>query len=249
MKILVIGDSCTDRYVYCKCLRLCPDAPVPIVIPIETVEHMGMAGNVYANIRALGAEVDLITNVEKIEKTRYVDIKTNHMFIRVDTGEENIQAIQNIKQIEFEKYHAVVISDYCKGFLSEEDITYISKNADLTFLDTKKLVKDEFIEDVNFIKINQFEFEKSKSFISNFNINRKVIQTLAGQGCIYKNITYPVKNVDVKDNTGAGDTFLAGLVVKYVKTKSIPDAIEFANKCATYVIQKKGTTVVNINEI
>jgi sugar/nucleoside kinase (ribokinase family) len=55
--------------------------------------------------------------------------------------------------------------------------------------------------------------------------------------------------VDVKDNTGAGDTFLAGLVVKFCQTGDITKAINYANKCATYVVQRKGTTIVNPNEL
>jgi len=31
MKFLVIGDSCTDRFVYGSCDRLCPEAPVPVL--------------------------------------------------------------------------------------------------------------------------------------------------------------------------------------------------------------------------
>ena len=29
-KVLVIGDSCLDEYIYCIASRFCPDAPVPI---------------------------------------------------------------------------------------------------------------------------------------------------------------------------------------------------------------------------
>ena len=33
MKILVIGDSCHDVFVYGKCDRICPEAPVPVFTP------------------------------------------------------------------------------------------------------------------------------------------------------------------------------------------------------------------------
>jgi len=50
----------------------------------------------------------------------------------------------------------------------------------------------------------------------------------------------------MKDNSGAGDTFLAGLVYKYIETEGdIYVAIAFANECATQVVQKKGVCVVN----
>ena len=54
---------------------------------------------------------------------------------------------------------------------------------------------------------------------------------------------------EVFDPTGAGDTFLAGLAVKFCQTGDIEKAINYANKCATYVVQRKGTTVVNPKEI
>ena len=44
---------------------------------------------------------------------------------------------------------------------------------------------------------------------------------------------------------GAGDTFLAALCVNFLKTKKIEEAIDYANKCATIVVQKKGVTTVN----
>ena len=58
------------------------------------------------------------------------------MFIRVDSQSE-VTKLENLESIDFSKYSAVVISDYDKGFLSEEDITKISKPHPLTFLDTK----------------------------------------------------------------------------------------------------------------
>ena len=44
-----------------------------------------MAGNVRANLESLGAKVELITNKEQITKTRYVDIKSNQLFMLLIT--------------------------------------------------------------------------------------------------------------------------------------------------------------------
>ncbi len=85
MKILVIGDSCKDVFIYGKANRLCPEAPVPVFIPQRKTETGGMAANVYENIESLGVEVDLVTNSEVITKTRYVEEKTDHQIIRVDS--------------------------------------------------------------------------------------------------------------------------------------------------------------------
>jgi D-beta-D-heptose 7-phosphate kinase/D-beta-D-heptose 1-phosphate adenosyltransferase len=251
-KILVVGDSCMDVYVYGKCLRMCPDAPVPVMVPTETITYPGMAGNVVRNIEALGAEITTLTNKEQIHKTRYVDSKTNHMFIRVDTGEEQIARVKDLDKINFKAFDAIVISDYCKGFLEEEDIAYIAENSDwehtTTFLDTKKVINNIFVDKINYIKINESEFAKCRGHISQKVLDKTII-TISSQGCIHDGKVYPVQKVDVKDNTGAGDTFLSGLAVKYCQTHDIIKAINYANKCATYVVQRKGTTIVNPNEL
>jgi len=247
-KILVVGDSCMDVYVYGKCLRMCPDAPVPVMVPVETITYPGMAGNVVRNIEALGAEITTLTNKEQIHKTRYVDSKTNHMFVRVDTGEEHIARVTDLEKINFRAFDAVVISDYCKGFLEEDDITYIAENSNITFLDTKKVINNIFADKISYIKINESEFAKCRGHVSQ-KILDKTIVTISSQGCIHDGKVYPVQKVDVKDNTGAGDTFLAGLAVKFCQTGDIVKAINYANKCATYVVQRKGTTIVNPNEL
>ena len=46
--------------------------------------------------------------------------------------------------------------------------------------------------------------------------------------------------MEVKDVSGAGDTFLAGLISTYIHTKEIGKSIEFANKCATEAVSQKG---------
>ena len=62
---------------------------------------------------------------------------------------------------------------------------------------------------------------------------------------MHKNHIYAVEEVEIKDSSGAGDTFLAALCVNFLKTKKIEEAIDYANKCATIVVQKKGVTTIN----
>ena len=67
---------------------------------------------------------------------------------------------------------------------------------------------------------------------------------MGSKGCKYKNRTYSVPEVSVKDVSGAGDTFLAALVVAYLKKNDIKSAIKFANKCSTKVVQKRGVAII-----
>ena len=99
------------------------------------------------------------------------------------------------------------------------------------------------VPNVKYIKINEHEYENNKKYITN-NIKDKIIITLGPKGSVYKDTIYPVPKVEIKDVSGAGDSFIAGLVVKYIEKKDIIDAIKFANCCATQVVQKKGVSIV-----
>ena len=170
IKFLVIGDGCTDVHIYGKCNRLSPEAPVPILNPIKTIKNGGMAKNVKSNLIKMGAEVQIITNPNNIKKIRYVDAHTNAMLLRVDekdfTDRVSSDVISKIKKNIYEDFHfdGLIISDYCKGFLTETDIQFLIEHNDNVFLDTKKIL-GEWMYDVNFVKINEKEYEKTKRYI------------------------------------------------------------------------------------
>lgn len=239
-KVLVIGDTCTDIFIYGACTRLCPDAPVPIFLPRVTTRNPGMAANVAANLKELGTDCDLLCSSEEIEKTRYVDRQTNHMFLRVDTGEESIERVKGLTVALLQKYEVIVISDYNKGFLEEEDVSFICENHDRVFLDTKKIL-GAWASKAAFIKINEHEFKRTQHTLDNID---NMIITLGENGCRYGQEEFSVEKVEVKDMSGAGDTFLAGLVANHLKTNDIREAISFANACATKVVQRRGVNVI-----
>ena len=70
------------------------------------------------------------------------------------------------------------------------------------------------------------------------------LHTNGENGCSFNGRTYPVKKVEVKDSSGAGDAFLAALVVEYVKSEDIEKSIAFANECASQVVQHRGVSVI-----
>tara|TARA_E500000305_G_scaffold106574_1_gene105395 strand:+ start:202 stop:948 length:747 start_codon:yes stop_codon:yes gene_type:complete len=244
-KILVIGDSCKDIHIYGKCDRLAPDAPVPVFVPIYEKQNLGMAGNVYQNVVSMGVPAILKSNSVNIEKKRYVHEETNHMFLRVDSGEEKIERIKDLS-IEFiNKFNLIIISDYDKGFLYREDIQFICENHNNVFIDTKKIIGD-YCKECKYIKINKNEFNASREFLKSSEwTHDKLIVTIGSGGCRLSGKIYPVDKVEIKDLCGAGDTFMASLCVNYLKTKNIESAIEFANSCATKVVQMKGVNTVN----
>lgn len=240
-KILVIGESCRDVFVYCNSNRLCPEAPVPVLNIVDQRENPGMAGNVRRNIESIYGKVDIHTNKDwyEITKTRYVHQETNHMFFRVDTTREIKRA--NVKKIDLD-CEVVVISDYNKGFLTEEDIEYICSNHNNVFIDTKKIL-GSWANKARFIKINDVEYKNSKSFLTK-ELSEKIIHTMGGFGCEYRGKRYPTKKVEVKDLSGAGDTFISAFVVKFLETDDVDESIRYANLCASKVVAQKGVGVV-----
>ena len=246
MKILVIGESCIDKFIYGNAYRISPEGPVPILEPNEEKENPGMAGNVFENLKILGLDVYFITNKTKSIKTRYVETERNHMFLRVDINKEMEKF--NANDIDFKKYKAIVISDYNKGFLDSKAIKKISENHPLTFLDTKKKKINNGFHQIKFLKINEKEYLENEDYLKNF--PNELIITLGGRGAKHNNIIYPVENPStIFDLTGAGDVFLAALVHNYLKTYSIEDSIKFANKCASKSVQRRGTSIIEKKDI
>ena len=142
------------------------------------------------------------------------------------------------------QYDAIVISDYNKGFLHNDDIKKICFYHPLTFMDTKKKLGD-WADNCRWIKINEQEYNRTKHLLTDQDwLNSKLIVTVGSHGCIYDGETYPVDKVEIKDLTGAGDSFLAALVYFFVKEQNIISAIKFANECATTVVQQKGVNTI-----
>lgn len=250
-KVLVIGDGCKDVFQYGKCERLSPEAPVPIFKPLKAVNNGGMAMNVYANLLGLGIEADILTN-SGITKTRIVDEVSNQMLLRIDENDE-VEGIDTdrLEMIDFGKYDAIVISDYDKGYLDIDDIEYIAKKHKRVFMDTKKDIGD-WSDKIFCIKVNNKEYLRNKPWLNNMFENNLVV-TLGDKGARYSCIKKKVKEQifpntnehPVRDLTGAGDTFLAGLVAKFVESNDICDAIIFANRCAAWAVTQKGVSVVD----
>jgi bifunctional ADP-heptose synthase (sugar kinase/adenylyltransferase) len=249
-KVLVIGDSCQDMFRYGKCTRLSPEAPVPIFNPTRTIGNGGMAINVFENIKALGIECDLITNDVRPVKTRYVDEDSGQMLLRVDE-KDKIEPISSevLDRIDFKQYEAVIISDYNKGYLSEKDISFITRKHPKVFMDSKKKI-NTWCRDLFCIKINTREFEENQEMLDKYYFYNLVV-TKGKDGCILNGKeTFSIEEEhEVRDLSGAGDTFLAALVAEFVKNNDIRSAIKFANKCASWVVTQKGVVTVDLTKI
>jgi len=76
-QILVIGDLMIDHYLWGKCDRVSPEAPVQIINIDNESAVLGGAGNVVNNLQSLGAQVDIISIVGQSEVSSELKVLLN----------------------------------------------------------------------------------------------------------------------------------------------------------------------------
>jgi D-beta-D-heptose 7-phosphate kinase/D-beta-D-heptose 1-phosphate adenosyltransferase len=141
-KILVIGDVMLDHYIYGRCERISPEAPVPIVFWEKEESSLGGAANLARNLVNLGFNTKIISVIgnddigvkvenkskdERIEtyflksNNRYTTLKTriiseNHQLSRFD--KETRETITNL-EIDY-------LVELIENFIQEIDLVLIS---------------------------------------------------------------------------------------------------------------------------
>ena len=237
-KILLLGDSCIDIYQYGYVKRISPEAPVPVFTFIHEETREGMSSNVKANLEMLGCEVKHIHGTTSI-KTRLIDTHSKQHIVRIDNDKET-EALCFIPDLV--GYDAIVISDYCKGFISYELVEQLrDRYAGPIFVDTKK--HDLLRFEGCIVKVNAAEAALAISKPTN------LIITMGAHGAIFKYEIFEGYPVTVRDVCGAGDTFLAALTYQYLISGSIEEAIDFANKASSITVQKLGVYSPSFSEI
>jgi D-beta-D-heptose 7-phosphate kinase/D-beta-D-heptose 1-phosphate adenosyltransferase len=225
--------------VYGTIDRLSPEAPVPVFVAQHEQTLKGMAGNVEENLKNLGCTVSMLSMPGSI-KTRFIDTKSNQHIMRLDQDAKSQPITLETKIPSF--YDAVVFSDYNKGAVSYELIEEVCANyCGPVFVDTKKTDLARMGRAI--VKINSTEAAQAKTLPQN------LIVTLGKQGTQFNGVTYPAPITEVADVCGAGDTFLAALVYKFLLTKSAEAAIEFANRAASVTVKHIGVYAPTLKEI
>lgn len=148
-KVLVLGDVMLDRYWSGSTSRVSPEAPVPVVLHGQERDCLGGAGNVAANIAALGGQVGLMGAVgadqaaDELESflqeqgvtahlQRVEDFPTtvklrvlsrNQQLVRIDFEDTQMpvphDALLAAYESVLDQYSLVVLSDYAKGVLAD----------------------------------------------------------------------------------------------------------------------------------
>lgn len=252
---LVIGEECKDIFVYGKADRLSPEAPVPVFNPIYTNINRGMAGNVIENLLALHANnpvavFECTSTSDELIKKRYVDEKTNHIFLRVDSGEQATPLeLDDILLKMIGTADCMIVSDYNKGYLTDETIENIliySPDKQVKIIDSKRILTPAILDNADFVKMNKAEYERNHFIWGDrlLQYKHKLLITMGGDGTQFNNKIYPVNRRQTIDVSGAGDTFVAAFAFHYMDTHDTAASVVFANEMASIVVNKRGVATI-----
>jgi D-beta-D-heptose 7-phosphate kinase/D-beta-D-heptose 1-phosphate adenosyltransferase len=254
MKIAVIGDFINDIYVYGTVEKISPESPIPIFKQQSIDLRNGGAGNVVANLKALGNETEFWYQ-NNSTKRRYVC--DNHIMFRSDIEEyvpNNGPTNYDLTGIEY-----CILSDYNKGYLhnSQQIVDYCISKGCKVVVDPKKQLTN--YRNASIIKLNQKELLEytppNLSFLEirkMYNIGALVI-TMGKAGVYISSDDFegPIfaEEHQVSDVTGAGDVFIAAMTHFLNKGENLYRASEYACKLASISVTKFGTYMLTDEDI
>ena len=298
---LVIGDVMLDKYIFGEVNRTSPEAPVPVVEKKSESFRMGGAANVAANLIGLGIKTILsgvigddqngealkrlikknnISQQGLIKSTLSTTTKTriiagHQQIVRVDDEDTNISLsanqIKKILNLIIKKPSIIILSDYAKGFLTEnltQKIIKQAKKTDIPILvdpkgnNIKKYAgasiltpnkKEAFVLS-NLAEPNEDLLEKQlKKICIKFDIEN-IAMTQGDQGIKLVSsrkidVIPATKLKKVFDVSGAGDTVIATLAAGLIGKLTTHKSLELANIAAGVAIGKVGTVAIEGHEI
>lgn len=209
-------------------------------------------------------------------KTRYLG-QNNQQVLRVDIedtdviNDEESEALLNKINQNIQSYDLIVISDYCKGVLSNSVVDNIVREANRYNIKVIADVKDPELlkyrnmflikpnlQELHMLTNMPIESEEdiinaSYSLLNKTNCNY-VLTTCGEKGmyiinekCEYKHFKGVAK--EVFDVTGAGDTVISYLAVGIVNDLTLDNSLIMANIAAGIQVSKVGTSQVFLSEI
>lgn len=253
--ILIIGDYIRDQYVFGNATRLCPEGPVPVIVPYEFRETAGGAGLLEEQCRELlKCGVVRYSGSESIKLRVFAD---DHLMIRLD-----FDSILSFDSHEYEKevvsllrqggVELLIISDYSKGALTQWSAGRIMQAAKI--LDIPVLVDAKHHWSWYHGALAMFPNEKE--MMPNTKVCTWTVRKLGKRGCEVNGLIIPTNERTVRDTTGAGDVFLAGFAYKLLprlngklSINDITECAAFGNLIAGKSVESVGTKIVSLHEL
>ena len=213
------------------------------------------------------------SSVPTISKSRVT--ASNQQICRVDRESSIDQYHPNLKIVgdliseKARQADAVIVSDYGKGFVTNQLLALVRKNANFLAVDPKPsrlldyskpdLLTPNRLEALELAGLSRetrdpFPQEDVVNQIFNKFSPRLLAVTLGGEGMLLAKqgkveCTIPTAAREVFDVSGAGDTVIASLSMALVAGQSFEQAAGFANLAAGVVVGKVGTANVSTEEI
>ncbi len=240
IKVLVIGDLMIDHYIIGESNRMSPEAPVPVIVPINEYSIPGGAGNVAMNISALGSQVTCFgaigndifgkklikifnenninsKHIEIIENysttTKYRIYCNDTQVARVDKEESlSWDPNQSNRSLDYSDFDIIILSDYDKGVFSNP--WFVKPKNINVILDPKNKKNEHLFIHSNIITPNLNELKK----ITDLNINNKNFIVNACEKLIKENnFNYVIAKKGSKGITVVGNSDF----IKHIKPHKV----------------------------
>jgi bifunctional ADP-heptose synthase (sugar kinase/adenylyltransferase) len=237
VRLLILGDFIADKYIFGTSVRLCPEAPVAVIVPQIERTSAGGAGLVTRQLEELGADVQSWYGSFS-EKTRV--FAGNHLICRID--KDATERVPKDPSDEFlSGFDAYVVSDYGKGALTEKLAKTIRSTGKPCFVDAKHHWAWYESDTAHWFPNTSELFSFTPELLS---CSERIVQKLGADGCAIGSLHLPATVCEVVDTTGAGDIFLAGFVWAWSLSLPKEHCLQVANELAGQSCRRVGTCVV-----
>lgn len=256
IRTLTVGDPMVDQYVFCTASRLCPEGPVPVLVPVEKKNSQGGAAHVCEQlVQLVGTSMNFYGNTSL--KTRYM--VGHHLVLRMDEDKGNSATdAQKIEALgkhfkETQGYHAIIISDYAKGFMTtaftEWLVDYAGKNRIPVVVDPKGKNWDKY-KGCTLICPNTHELKAQTEGNAVFQF---LLLKCGAQGVsLYQpsgKLDFPATWHRVFDVTGAGDIIVAVAAAVLGVGGTMVQAAKLSNLAAGWSVGEVGTVVLTRDKL
>lgn len=242
--VAVLGDPMLDYYHVGHVDRLSPEAPVPVFIEDKVDLRDGGAGNVVANLQALGATaVAFFPPAPYTIKHRYL-VGAQQVF-RIDRDRDHSTQEWSANWDKLALCSALIISDYAKGWCTparcQEAIRQAQNRQIPVIVDPKGLNWRKYAG-VTLICPNQRELIQGYDEHAGH-----ILHKLGSRGMTLIAPDRTEQHFDARartvfDVTGAGDTVVAVVAAALALRCEMEVAVELANIAAGVVVGQVGTT-------